>query len=101
LLYSSRGLIDADLPSFLALRERLRQMARQPAGLSGVYVLVFDTATDRYLGRCDIVVDEGEPVLVGPAIACEPPVAAAELRGRVRELPHHGRDKPEDHRRCG
>ncbi|HWD73733.1 MAG TPA: hypothetical protein VG371_01255 [Solirubrobacteraceae bacterium] len=70
LLYSSRGLVDADLPGEAALRERLRQMAGQPGGLSGVYVLVFDTGTDRYLGRCDIVVDDGEPVLVGPAVGC-------------------------------
>jgi hypothetical protein len=70
LLYSSRGLVDADLPGEAALRERLRQMAGQPGGLSGVYVLVFDAATDRYLGRCDIVVDDGEPVLVGPAVGC-------------------------------
>jgi hypothetical protein len=86
LLYSSRGLVDAGLPTWSALCERLRLMARQPVGVSGVYVLVFDaetdrylgrrdivafdTETDRYLGRRDIVVDNGELVLVSPAVSC-------------------------------
>jgi hypothetical protein len=63
-LYGGHGLIDADLPGLPALRERLAQMVRRPGGLSGVFVLVFDTETDRYLGRCDILVDDGKPVLV-------------------------------------
>jgi hypothetical protein len=84
LLYTSHGLVDAGLPSWSALCERLRLMARQPVGVSGVYVLVFDAETDRYLGRRDIVlfeaepdrylgrreivVDDGELVLVSPAV---------------------------------
>jgi hypothetical protein len=68
LLYCSQGLVDANLPSMSALRERLRLMARQPLGMSGVHILVFDAETDRYLGRRDIVVDEGELVLVSPAV---------------------------------
>jgi hypothetical protein len=68
LLYSSYGLVDANLSSFSALRERLRLMTRQPVGMSGVHVLVFDAETDRYLGRRDIIIDDGEPVLVRPVV---------------------------------
>ncbi|HWE12558.1 MAG TPA: hypothetical protein VG365_03550 [Solirubrobacteraceae bacterium] len=68
LLYSSHGLVDANLPNLSALHERLRQMNRQPVGMSGVHVLVFDAETDRYLYRRDILVDDGEPVLVSPAV---------------------------------
>jgi hypothetical protein len=68
MLYRSQGLVDANLPSLSALRERLRLMAGQPVGMSGVYVLVFDVETDRYLGRRDILVDDGELVLVSPAV---------------------------------
>jgi hypothetical protein len=64
LLYRSHGLVDANLPSLSALQERLRLMARQPLGMSNVHVLMFDDETDRYLGRRDIVVDDGELVLV-------------------------------------
>jgi hypothetical protein len=70
LLYSNRGLLDADLPSLSALRERLRQMAGRPGGLSGAYALAFDRKTDRYMGRCDIFVEDGEPLLVGPPVSC-------------------------------
>jgi hypothetical protein len=70
LLYSSYGLVDANLPNLSALHERLRRMARQPVGMSGVHVLVYDAETDRYLGRRDIIVDNGEPVLVSPAVGC-------------------------------
>jgi hypothetical protein len=68
LLYGSTGLIDANLPSLSALRGRLRLMAGQQVGMFGVHVLVFDAETDRYLGRRDIVIDDGEPVLVSPAV---------------------------------
>lgn len=43
-------------------------MAEEPVGMSGVYVLIFDTETDRYLGRREILVDNGEPVLVDPTV---------------------------------
>lgn len=68
LLYRSHELVDAGLPSLPALRERLRLMAEEPVGMSGVYVLIFDTETDRYLGRREILVDNGEPVLVDPTV---------------------------------
>ena len=66
LLYSSQGLVDANLPSLAALQERLRRMTRKPVGMLGVHVLIYDTETDRYLGRREIVIDHGEPVLVSP-----------------------------------
>jgi hypothetical protein len=45
-------------------------MAHEPVEMSGVHVLVFDAETDRYMGRRDIVLDDGEPVLVSPAVGC-------------------------------
>jgi hypothetical protein len=69
LLYSSHGLVDAGLPSVSAVCERLGLMSRKPGDKSGVYVLVYDAETDRYLGRRDIVVDDGELVLVSPAVS--------------------------------
>jgi hypothetical protein len=70
LLYGSRGLIDANLPGLSAVRDRLRLIDRDPAGASGMHVLVFDAETDGYLGRRDILLDGDEPVLVSPALGC-------------------------------
>jgi hypothetical protein len=68
LLYADRGLVDADVPTLAALREHLRRLVNgQPPGPAGLYVLVFDSADDRYLGRVDVLVEDGEPVLVRPA----------------------------------
>lgn len=70
MLYASHGLVDANIPTWSALHERLRLMAGQPAVTSGVHVLIFDAGTNRYLGRRDIVLDDGEPMLVNPAVGC-------------------------------
>jgi hypothetical protein len=68
LLYADRTLIDANIPTFAALRERLRPLVRgRPSGLSDLHVLVFDTGDDSYLGRRNVLVWDGEPVLVRPA----------------------------------
>jgi hypothetical protein len=66
LLYASHGLIDANLPSFAALHERLRlKLAGQPSGMSNLYVLVFDD-DGRFRGRRDVMVQDGRPLLVPP-----------------------------------
>ena len=67
LLYAAHGLIDANIPTIAALRERLRlEVATQPSGMSNLYVLVFDRGDDRFLGRCSVMVEDGHPVLVRP-----------------------------------
>ena len=67
LLYAGHGLIDANIPTIAALRERLRrEVARRPAIMSELYVLVFDRGDDRFLGRCGVMVQDGHPVLVRP-----------------------------------
>ena len=69
LLYAGHGLIDANVPSVVALRERLRLKlaGRQPPGMSDLYVLVFDD-DGRFLGRRDVLVEDGQPVLVPPGV---------------------------------
>lgn len=68
LIYSGNGLVDANLHNVPALHGRLRLMARRRREMAGAHVLVFHTETDRYLGRRDIIIDDGEPVLVCPEV---------------------------------
>ena len=76
LLYAGDGLIDANIPTLAALRERLRlELAGQPSAMSDLYVLVFNAGDGRYLGRRNVLVEDGHPVLVLPGRPL-----AAELR---------------------
>jgi hypothetical protein len=62
-------LIDANLPTVAALRERLRlEVAGHPSGMSDLYVLVFDRGDGRFLGRRSVMVEDGHPVLVPPGV---------------------------------
>jgi hypothetical protein len=65
LLYGSGGLIDANLPTLAALYKRLRlAVAARPSGTSDLRVLIFNCGDDRFLGRGDVLVEDGNPVLV-------------------------------------
>jgi hypothetical protein len=67
LLYGPHGLIDANIPTVAALRERLRlEAAGRPSATSDLYVLVFDRADGRFLGRRDVVIEDGYPIVVSP-----------------------------------
>ena len=49
LLYAGHSLIDANVPTIAALRERLRlEVATHPSGMSDLYVLVFDRVDGRF-----------------------------------------------------
>jgi hypothetical protein len=65
LLYGGHGLIDANIPTVAALRERLRlEVAARPRGVSDLYVLIFERGEGRFLGRRRVLVEDGYPVLV-------------------------------------
>ena len=71
LLYAGHGVIDANIPTLAALRERLRlEVAGKPSAMSDLYVLVFSRDDGRYLGRRNVLVADGHPVLVPPG--CRP-----------------------------
>lgn len=66
-LYAGHVLIDANLPTLVALRERLRlEVARQPSAMADLHVLVFNCGDGRYLGRLNVVLEDGQPVLALP-----------------------------------
>lgn len=69
LLYAGHSLIDANIPTIAALRERLRmEVAARPREVSDLYVLVFDRGDGRFLGRRRVLVEHGHPVLVSPGL---------------------------------
>jgi hypothetical protein len=69
LLYRDRGLIDANVATVSALRERLRaEVAVWPWRVSDLNVLVFDSDDVPFLGRRSVLVVDGHPVLVPPGL---------------------------------
>jgi hypothetical protein len=69
LLYRGHSLIDANIPTVAALRERLRlEVAARPRGVSDLHVLVFERGDGRFLGRRGVLVEDGHPVLVSPGL---------------------------------
>jgi hypothetical protein len=83
LLYACRGLIDANISSLAALLARLRlEVAGRPAGVSDLWVLVFDPDDGRYLGRLNVLVEDGRPLLVRPG--CRPLRAGSEAGVNMR-----------------
>jgi hypothetical protein len=53
------------IPTLAASRERVRlEVAGEPAAMSDLYVLVIKRGEGRYLGRRNVLVEDGQPVLV-------------------------------------
>lgn len=67
LLYAGGGLIDANIPTLAPLYKRLRlEVAARPLGAPDLCVLIFECGDGRFVGRGDVLVEDGNPVLVLP-----------------------------------
>ena len=70
-LVTGHGVIGANIPPLAAPYKRGRlEVAGQPSAMSDRYVPVFSRGDGRYLGRRNVLVEDGHPMLVPPG--CRP-----------------------------